>query len=118
MLPAFRTPAWRPVRAAMFVAMGLSAVFPVFHALRLYGLAQTQKQIGLYWMLLQGALYIFGAGLYACRFPESAKPGSFDRFGASHQIFHVFVVMAAAAHLRGLLQAFDYRHGVAGASCQ
>lgn len=117
MLPAFRTPTWRPVRAAMFVAMGLSAVFPVLHALRLYGLARTREQIGLYWMLLQGVLYIFGAGLYACRFPESSNPGAFDRIGASHQIFHICVVMAAASHLRGLLQAFDYRHGVAGINC-
>jgi adiponectin receptor len=29
MLPRFRSPEWRPFRAAMFVAMGLSAVFPV-----------------------------------------------------------------------------------------
>ena len=117
MLPAFRTPSWRPLRAAMFVAMGLSAFFPVLHALRLYGLDQTSKQIGLYWMMLQGALYIFGAGLYACRFPESSNSGAFDKFGASHQIFHVCVVLAAASHLKGLLQAFDYRHGFAGIAC-
>lgn len=63
--PKFRTPHWRPLRAFMFVAMGLSAVFPVFHGLKLYGYVQLERQIGLSWMVLQGALYIAGAGIYA-----------------------------------------------------
>lgn len=49
----------------MFVAMGLSAVFPVLHGLRLYGVAQMNRQIGLSWLVGQGALYILGAGIYA-----------------------------------------------------
>lgn len=49
----------------MFVAMGLSAVFPVLDGLATYGWEQMQHQIGLFWLMLQGALYIFGAGLYA-----------------------------------------------------
>lgn len=49
----------------MFVGMGLSAVFPVLDGLFVYGFNQMQRQIGLYWLVLQGALYIIGAGLYA-----------------------------------------------------
>jgi adiponectin receptor len=49
----------------MFVGMGLSAVFPVLHGLSKYGMAQLEKTIGLSWVLLQGALYVVGAGLYA-----------------------------------------------------
>lgn len=49
----------------MFVAMGLSAVFPVLHGVEMYGIAQMQGRIGLTWLLLQGFLYILGAGLYA-----------------------------------------------------
>jgi len=97
--------------------MGLSAVFPVFHGLQMYGLQQMRSQIGLFWLVLQGALYIAGAAIYACRIPESFHPGRYDNFGASHQIFHVFVVLAAASHLVGLLKAFDYRHGVSGGTC-
>jgi adiponectin receptor len=61
----FRTPAWRPFRAAMFVGMGLSAVFPVVDGLLTYGWLQMRRQIGLSWLVLQGVLYILGAGLYA-----------------------------------------------------
>ena len=65
LLPQFRTPAWRPFRAAMFVAMGLSAVFPVLHGVEMFGVAQLERQIGLSWLVTQGLLYILGAGIYA-----------------------------------------------------
>ncbi|KKK19242.1 hypothetical protein P175DRAFT_0434846 [Aspergillus ochraceoroseus IBT 24754] len=115
--PQFRTPRLRPFRAAMFVGMGLSAVFPVIHGLQLYGRDQMMRQIGLGWLLLQGFLYILGAGIYAARVPERLRPGKFDLWGSSHQIFHVLVVCAAVAHLTGLLRAFDYRHSGTAESC-
>ncbi|KAF2267975.1 HlyIII-domain-containing protein [Lojkania enalia] len=108
--PKTRTPALRPFRALMFVFMGLSAVFPVFHGIQIYGIEQMRKTIGLDWVVLQGTLYILGAGIYATRFPERLKPGKFDIWGSSHQIFHVLVVLAAASHLTGLIKAFDYEH--------
>lgn len=49
----------------MFIALGLSAVFPVLHGLQLYGFQQMCQQMGLQWVVLQGALYILGAGIYA-----------------------------------------------------
>lgn len=135
LFPRFRTPAWRPFRAFMFVAMGLSALFPVLHGVKTFGVAQMERQMGLSWLIIQGVLYILGAGIYAvsgpgcnvytacwcfrhntrlttsqARIPEKLAPGSFDIWGSSHQIFHVLVVMAAGAHLTGLLKAFDYAH--------
>lgn len=53
----------------MFVAMGLSAVLPILHGMQLYGLATLTHTIGLRWVVLQGMLYIVGAGLYAVRNP-------------------------------------------------
>ena len=49
----------------MFVAMGLSAIFPVMHGLMLYGVTSMERRIGLSWLVLQGFLYIVGAGIYA-----------------------------------------------------
>lgn len=115
--PKFRTPEWRPYRAGMFVSMGLSAVFPVAHGLWVFGYLQMKKQIGFFWLLLQGLLYILGAGIYAARVPERWLPGRFDILGSSHQVFHVLVVLAASAHLTGLLQAYDYRHSGSAPSC-
>ena len=41
-------------------------------------------------------------------FPESWKPGKFDIWGASHQIFHVLVVISSVIHMRGLFTVFDW----------
>ena len=112
----------------MFVAMGLSAVFPVLHGVSLYGVQQMRQSIGLSWLVLQGALYIIGAGLYAvsgnacvtsltaflvanvmqARIPERLEPGKFDVWGSSHQIFHILILLAAMSQLIGLLTAFHY----------
>ncbi len=49
----------------MFVGMGISAVIPVVDGVKTFGRESMEKQIGLSWVILQGALYILGAGLYA-----------------------------------------------------
>ncbi|KAF2818992.1 HlyIII-domain-containing protein [Ophiobolus disseminans] len=102
----FRTPALRPFRALMFVLMGLSAVFPVIHGIRIYGVEHMQVAAGLNYVVLQGILYILGAVIYAARIPEKWFSGKFDIWGSSHQIFHVLVVLAAATHFCGLYRAF------------
>lgn len=61
----FRTPQWRPYRAAMFVCFGLSSVVPVCHGVQLHGYADLVDRLGLNWILLEGFLYVFGAFLYA-----------------------------------------------------
>ncbi|KAK3990991.1 hemolysin-III related-domain-containing protein [Cladorrhinum sp. PSN332] len=114
----FRTPAWRPYRALMFVGLGLSGVLPIVHALvRLYSFKELDERMGLSWVILQGALYIFGAFLYAARWPERQFPGKFDLLGSSHQLFHILILFAAAAHLYGMVKAFDFHHNKFGSQC-
>lgn len=71
----FRTPAWRPYRALMFVGLGLSGVVPILHALMFYGYRELDERMGLSWVILQGALYIFGAFLYAVSACPRFQPG-------------------------------------------
>jgi adiponectin receptor len=75
LFPQFRTPAWRPFRAFMFVAMGLSAVVPVFHGIRVFGVERLNQQMGLSWLVTQGFLYILGAGIYAVSGPPQSIAG-------------------------------------------
>lgn len=49
----------------MFLAMGLSAILPVVHGVVLLGVAQMERQMGLFWVILQGSLYVIGAIIYA-----------------------------------------------------
>jgi adiponectin receptor len=51
------------------------------------------------------------------RFPERKYPGTFDIWGSSHQIFHIFVLLAAASHLYGMTKAFDFHHSILQAQC-
>ncbi|KAI1382312.1 HlyIII-domain-containing protein [Hypoxylon crocopeplum] len=113
----FRTPRWRPYRAAMFVGLGVSGVVPVCHGLTIYGYRSLEERMGLNWVLFQGFLYIFGAFLYAIRWPERSFPRTFDIWGSSHQLFHILILFAAASHLTGMAKAFDYHHSVMGGQC-
>ncbi|CAK7219860.1 hypothetical protein SBRCBS47491_003994 [Sporothrix bragantina] len=124
-LEHFRTPAWRPYRAMLFVALGMSGIVPIVHSLLFLEdgatlgarYQQLNERMGLNWVMLQGVLYVFGAFLYAARWPERWGPGKFDIWGSSHQIFHVFVLLAAASHLRGVMEAYLYHHNVMGGEC-
>ncbi|KAK1962084.1 hemolysin III family channel protein [Colletotrichum sublineola] len=113
----FRAPEWRTFRACMFTALGTSGVVPVLHGAVVCGLAEMEARMSLSWVVLHGAMYIFGAFLYAFRWPERSSPGTFDIWGSSHQIFHFFVVAAAVTHLYGMAKAFDYHHSAGGSLC-
>jgi adiponectin receptor len=92
--------------------MGLSAVVPLGHGLRLFGQATLTRTASLRWVVGQGALYMAGAGIYAARVPErwAGVAGRFDVVGSSHQVFHGLVVVAAGVHLWGLVRAFRVKH--------
>jgi len=45
--------------------MGLSGLFPVIHGLYLYGYQEMRSMIGLDGVLVQAALYLTGAVIYA-----------------------------------------------------
>ena len=44
------------------------------------------------------------------RMPEAWRPGKFDIWGHSHQIFHVFMVVGLTIHFSAFAKAFDYTH--------
>lgn len=106
----FRTSQWRPYRATLFVVFGLSAVLPIFTGVWYYGYSEAYERVQLPWVVLEGIFYIFGAFLYAIRFPEKVHPGKYDIWGHSHQIFHILVVIAALCHLRGLIGSYELVH--------
>lgn len=113
----FRTPRWRPYRAAMFIALGFSAVIPILEAIWNRGIEQVKVEMSLVHCSWQGFLYILGACIYAMRVPERFWPRKFDLFGSSHQIFHCCVVAAGIVHAVGVWKAFEYRHSTLHGRC-
>jgi len=107
--PEYAKPTHRGARTAVFISLGLGAVVPTTHLLLTHGFNKLVAEMGVNWLLTSGALYIVGALLYANRIPERLSPGRFDFLLASHQLFHICVVLAALAHYQGVLTCLRYR---------
>ncbi|KIM93310.1 hypothetical protein OIDMADRAFT_46275 [Oidiodendron maius Zn] len=110
MNPKFQGTGRRNFRVRIFVSIGLLGFVPLIHGIVMFGTAQMVKQSGILYYLCGGLLQVMGAVSYSMRLPETFKPGRFDIYGHSHQIFHVFVVLGTTVHLAGILTAFDYNY--------
>lgn len=106
--PALSSARYRPFRATLFLIMGLLGIIPATHVVVIHW-GNPQIIISLCLELLMAILYGLGVGFYVTRVPERWKPGAFDIAGHSHQIFHVFVVLAALAHSAATLIILDFR---------
>lgn len=105
----FSEPRFRALRAAVFIAFGLSGVIPAIHIVTTLGFWESVNKLSLGWLSLMAVLYITGAVIYAVRIPERLFPGKFDIWFQSHQIFHVFVIAAAFVHYHGITEIANYR---------
>ncbi|KAF9347637.1 hypothetical protein BGX26_000896 [Mortierella sp. AD094] len=106
----FQIPQFRWVRAGLFLSLGLSGLAPVIHGIVLYGFPLAQKAAALNYMFCMGAAYVFGVLIYGSRTPECFFPGKFDNFGASHQIFHICVLIGCTVHFVGVTKAMSFWH--------
>lgn len=104
--PKFGTPTYRPLRAAVFLTFGLSNLIPGLHW---YMIAEADFIYPFYLVLLQGLLYVVGAIIYALRVPEKYFAGKCDLWPQSHQIFHIFVTIAAIVHFRSIYRMIVLR---------
>jgi adiponectin receptor len=99
----------RILRGGVFSLLATSAMIPIFHRIGSLGWIDACLQIGAQWLLAEVLILFVGVGIFVGRFPEKWSPGSFDIWGHSHQLFHIFAVVATACHLRSLVTAFGYR---------
>jgi adiponectin receptor len=83
----------------------------MMHALYVFGWDHASDALSLQYYGWMGGLYLVGAFLYSARIPERWFPGTFDLWLHSHQIFHVFVLLAALAHYMGVVNSYRWHHG-------
>ena len=113
LLERFQDPAGHAYRAALFVGLGLWGIVPITHGLMVNaGAAEVLSAMRL--DILMGAIYIFGAVLYATKIPERWKPGAFDVAFHSHQLFHIAVVIAAVVHYQASYTMMHWRDATGG----
>ncbi|KAI8149276.1 pPR-type GPCR protein [Fennellomyces sp. T-0311] len=118
LLKHFRTPAYRWMRTSLFLALGLFGVVPTLHGIILYGFTTSADTISLWYLVIMAVLYVGGALIYACRIPERWFPGKFNIWFASHQIFHVCVLIAVTSHYVGVMRAMAFWHQDDNPLCQ
>ena len=114
LLDRFQAPRYSPLRATLFCFLGGSGVFPIFHqTFFTWRVVPTPIVYMLGMELLMGACYLLGAVIYSNAVPERWRPGAFDVWGHSHNIFHVLVVCGAYVHYRAALMLMAWRdhHG-------
>lgn len=71
--PSFRQPKFRPYRAAMYTALGLSALIFVTHGLAIHGWDIQNRRMSLNWMGLMATSNLIGAAAYALRVSLSSS---------------------------------------------
>ncbi|KAI5460874.1 mPR-like GPCR protein [Mariannaea sp. PMI_226] len=108
--PSSQTRQWRIVRLTAFVITGFSAFAPIAHAMLIFPYGQLAKQAGLHYYYMEGISIMMGVFFYATHLPESWAPEKYDLWGASHQLFHSFVVLGTVFHLYGIFSAFDWNY--------
>ncbi|XP_046653192.1 adiponectin receptor protein-like [Daphnia pulicaria] len=107
MVDKFGEPKYRPFRAGIFIAFGLSGAIPAVHY-ACYGRLGKRRLLRLSRMAdSNGSTYILGA-LLSC-IPECYFPGKCDIWFQSHKIFHVLVIAAAFVHYQGISEMAVYR---------
>ncbi|KAM0714819.1 hypothetical protein Q7P37_009283 [Cladosporium fusiforme] len=104
--PRFGSPQFRHWRATLYAGFGLSSILFIVHGLILYGWEVQKNRMSLVWMGWMATANLLGAATYAARIPERWAPFTFDTWGASHQVLHVAVMIAAWLHFHGLMQTF------------
>lgn len=106
----FASPQYRYFRTFLFAGLGISAVVPLIHICVSLGFKASVATFAAWYIIGMGALYLFGAFVYAYRVPERWLPRVFDLVGNSHQIWHCLVLAGAAVHYLGLLEMYQWRH--------
>lgn len=104
---------FRAFRALMFAALGLFGIVPWIHQLIINSHEPVVRTVVLYEVVM-AAFYLGGAGVFVSRVPERFNPGAFDIIFHSHQIFHLFVVIAACIHFQAVKDLMEWRESTNG----
>jgi adiponectin receptor len=99
----------RTLRGSVFSGLAITAMLPIFHRIAIKGWSGACTEIGAQWYLAEGLALLLGVSLFFSRVLERLKPGTFDVWGHSHQLFHICAVVGTAFHIKALEVGFMYR---------
>ncbi|OQR66811.1 progestin and adipoQ receptor family member 3-like [Tropilaelaps mercedesae] len=92
--PVMGLPVYEPRRNVLIAMYVAAALIPTGHWVLLDGLHSSIVQLLLPRVIIMFVYAGLAFVIFARRFPECLYPGTVDYFGASHQIWHLFVILA------------------------
>ncbi|KAK8108950.1 hypothetical protein PG984_014751 [Apiospora sp. TS-2023a] len=113
----------RHVRGFVFSVMASSAFYPIIIKIFQVGWSRADTEYGasLYaWTIL---IYLCSVTIYAVsvlkqvRLTEAWKPGAFDIWGHSHQIFHVGMAIGLTVHFMAFVKASHQFYAMKQGQC-
>ncbi|WVQ83746.1 hypothetical protein IAT38_005890 [Cryptococcus sp. DSM 104549] len=96
------------LRISFFLFLCFAMVAPMVHMFYQHGTAKASEFVAPFGLSILS--YIVGLLFYAFHFPECQWPGMFDKWGASHQIWHAAIVLAVVLHYRAIFVAHSVKH--------
>lgn len=105
------------LRTITYAVIGVIAFVPITHLLINYGFDSENFQFVAIKTLLGGFAFLMGALAYVFHFPERFSPGTFDYFGASHQILHILDVVGILIFYNNSVNMYNWLSNVEGVMC-
>ncbi|XP_028394172.1 progestin and adipoQ receptor family member 3-like [Dendronephthya gigantea] len=108
--PQYFTSLWANKRLTSFGVIGMFGMIPSLHWICIHG-GFTQIIVQVFFpkvvtMYILGGLAIV---IYAFKFPECVFPGRLNFIGASHQCWHIIIVIAFCWWYKASVQFFNFR---------
>eukprot|EP00736_Rhodelphis_marinus_P005841 Rmarinus@m.29315 len=111
-MPIFHSHRFKWIRILIFAVACGAGVVPTLHFLYVHNFDfanSPELQFYIPPIILCYSCYAIGMAWYISRFPECCAPGRFDYFFASHQFWHLWVVMGAIFWYHSILAYRQHR---------
>jgi len=114
---------YRKIKSIMYGSLGVFAAFPMPHLIYLSWSRTDQNDHldfspSLPYYLAMGVSYLGGLIIYTSKWPEKCRPGKFDIFGHSHQIWHVCVLLGIVFTYFGAFDNYYTRMEIPCIGCE
>ncbi|KAI9154661.1 HlyIII-domain-containing protein [Paramyrothecium foliicola] len=114
---SFQAHKMRPLRGFVFSVMASSAFYPIAIKIMQVGWSRAATEYGASLYALTLLIYLCSVIIYALRVPEAWKPGFFDIWCQSHQIFHVGMAIGLTVHFMAFVRALDQFYVIKQGQC-
>lgn len=103
-IPTFHKSKFKIYRVFMFASLIVACICPIIHRILIKDREEIYDFfIELEYYILSIVFCILGAIFFVSKFPEKHYPGKFDKILSSHQIFHIFSILAGIVMYLGIV---------------